>query len=92
MCNDSDSLITFRKELEYLINMYSKENVSNTPDFILADYLQVCLNAFDMTVNARDTWYGVRLEPGRSSFLCTDPEEESAISEESFGTIDGPKY
>jgi len=64
----------------------------NTPDFILADYLQLCLNAFDMTVNTCDAWYGVRLEPGRSSFLCTDPEEESAISEESFGTIDGPKY
>lgn len=75
MCNDSNSPITFREELESLINIHSKENASNTPDFILADYLQVCLNAFDMAVNARDAWYSVRLEPGRSSFLCTDPEE-----------------
>ncbi|HSW65257.1 MAG TPA: hypothetical protein VLH56_18395 [Dissulfurispiraceae bacterium] len=31
----------FRAELETLINRYSKENGSNTPDFILADYMVV---------------------------------------------------
>jgi len=48
----------FRKELEVLINKHSRENGSNTPDFILADYLQNCLMAFDSAVFAREQWYG----------------------------------
>lgn len=48
----------FRKELERLINKYSMENGSDTPDFILADYLVACLDAFDATVKAREKWYG----------------------------------
>lgn len=50
--------MTFRKELETVINRYSQENGSNTPDFILADYLTNCLLAFDSAVNARERWYG----------------------------------
>jgi len=50
--------ITFRKELEYLINRYSMENGSQTPDFILADYLVGCLEAFNTAVNDRGRWYG----------------------------------
>lgn len=48
----------FKKELERLINKYSMENGSNTPDFIIADYLVGCLDAYDTTVNAREKWYG----------------------------------
>jgi hypothetical protein len=36
----------------------SAENGSNTPDFILAQYLTSCLAAFDEAVNAREKWYG----------------------------------
>lgn len=43
----------FRKELEKLINRYSRENGSQTPDFILAAYLADCLVAFDRAVNQR---------------------------------------
>jgi hypothetical protein len=49
---------SFRKELEHLINCYSRENGSDTPDFILADYLCGCLEAFDRATNRRDRWYG----------------------------------
>lgn len=48
----------FRKDLEVLINQNSKETGSNTPDFILADYLVDCLNAFDKAVVRRSEWYG----------------------------------
>lgn len=48
----------FRKELEILINKHSKENGSNTPDFILAEYLCICLQAFDHVVDLREAWYG----------------------------------
>ena len=48
----------FRKELERLINRESRENGSDTPDFLLADYLCACLVAYDTTVCAREKWYG----------------------------------
>ncbi len=48
----------FRKELETLINCHSKENGSDTPDFILAQYLDQCLKNFDRAVYTRDCWYG----------------------------------
>jgi len=47
----------FRKELETLINSHSLENASNTPDFILAEYLENCLKAFDYAVLQRTSWY-----------------------------------
>ena len=37
----------FEKELTDLLNRYSKENGSNTPDFILARYLIGCLKNYD---------------------------------------------
>lgn len=50
----------FRRELQHLINRESAENGSHTPDFILAEYLEGCLRAFDAAVGARDRWYGWR--------------------------------
>jgi hypothetical protein len=47
-----------RKEIEAAINRESAENGSNTPDFILAEYLTDCLSAFDKAVAAREQWYG----------------------------------
>ena len=47
----------FRKELKDLINKNSLEIMSGTPDFILAEYLEHCLNAFDYAVLQRDKWY-----------------------------------
>jgi len=44
----------FVKELEGLINKYSLENGSNTPDFILAQYLAESLGAFNRSVVRRD--------------------------------------
>jgi hypothetical protein len=56
----------FRKEIEEAINRNSMENRSNTPDFILAEYLQHCLAAFDLATKRRDTWYGKEQRPGQS--------------------------
>ena len=47
----------FLTELESLINRHSMENGSDTPDFILADYLMACLAAFDAGVTRRREWY-----------------------------------
>ena len=48
---------SFQKELEHLINCKSIEGGSDTPDFILADYLMDCLAAFDKAVSRRTEWY-----------------------------------
>ncbi len=58
----------FRLELQRLINRHSRENGSNTPDFILAEYMAKCLAAFDAAVTAREEWYG------RGPKLCVPPE------------------
>lgn len=49
--------MNFREELEILLNKRNKENGSNTPDFILARFLDDCLSTFDLCVNARTSWY-----------------------------------
>lgn len=48
----------FHRELSSLLNRYSKENGSHTPDFLLASYLTGCLHTFNSIVNAREEWYG----------------------------------
>lgn len=48
----------FRRELAAVLNRYSMENGSNTPDFLLADYLIECLRALDDAIIKRGKWYG----------------------------------
>jgi len=47
----------FKDELRILINKYSKENNSNTPDWILAEYIEGCLEVYDKTQQKRAKWY-----------------------------------
>ena len=53
----------FKKELENLINTHNKENDSNTPDFILASYIENCLHAFTEATQQRETWHGRDARP-----------------------------
>jgi hypothetical protein len=48
----------FEKELEKLVNRFSMENGSDTPDYIIAHYLTDCLIAFNKNVKRREHWYG----------------------------------
>ena len=48
----------FVSELSSLLNRYSKENASGTPDFILANYLLWCLEGFNVTLAYREDWHG----------------------------------
>ena len=43
--------------IENAINLHCLENYSDTPDFILAQYLRRCLEVFNETMQARDDWY-----------------------------------
>ena len=40
------------------INTEGREQDSDTPDFILAEYLLACLDAFEMANNQREAHYG----------------------------------
>lgn len=61
--------MALKDELIDLINKKSRENTSNTPDFILGEYLMNCLESFEKAIKSRDSWYGVHLEPGFLAFL-----------------------
>lgn len=61
----------FMAELSTLINRHSKENESDTPDFILAEYLNSCLNAFSAATVARGKWNG------RPPVKCSNPPGDS---------------
>ena len=78
------SLLT---DIQNAINCHCSENVSNTPDFILAEYLAVCLSAFDAATIRRDKWYSVHLEPANSHFIheealeCTKDEKQTVTQQ-----------
>ena len=70
-----------RKELSALLNRHCAENRSNTPDWILANYLEACLLAFDTAVQQRETWYGRDSRPTEAGYdIRSLPEREAALT------------
>lgn len=61
-------------ELRTLLNTYSAENTSNTPDFILAQLMLGCLAAFNMAVQQRETWYGRDGRPSEPGAKLEKPD------------------
>jgi len=59
---------TFEKELVLLINCHCVENGSNTPDFILGQYMIACLKAFDSAVQRRELWHGREPKPAHTRY------------------------
>lgn len=51
---------TLARALEQLLNSYSAENGSNTPDFILASLLMQTLKTWELHTVERDRWWGNR--------------------------------
>jgi hypothetical protein len=51
----------FNTALKHLIHHYSRETASDTPDFILANYLEDCLLIWDQTIQRRNKWYNDKL-------------------------------
>lgn len=54
-----------KEELQHLLNRHSRENASNTPDFILANFMLAALEAGEKLIAERENWYGVKHEPGK---------------------------
>lgn len=63
MTDLSDQDAGFQQELERLCNKYSIEKGSDTPDFILAQFIVGCLEAWNGAVKRRDEWYGFKPWP-----------------------------
>lgn len=53
---------SLKGELTKLLNYYSVESDSNTPDFILAEYLLECLRAYNHVIASREQWLGPTIE------------------------------
>ena len=72
---------SFSKELQNLLNRYSKENNSNTPDFVLAAYIENCLTAFNVAIQQREAFYGRDPRPTDKKYVgqyipSTAPERQ----------------
>lgn len=46
------------RDLASVLNKHSAENGSNTPDFILAEYLIGCLKAYNTATKSKNAWNG----------------------------------
>ena len=64
--------MTFEEEIATVINRHSREGDSNTPDFILAQYLHDCLRAWNSASNNRERWYGVRHSPAIADAIAKE--------------------
>lgn len=49
---------TLTEKLAQLLNYHSMEQFSDTPDFILAEYMMDCFIAWNKGIEAREKWYG----------------------------------
>ena len=50
-----------RDQLTKMMNHRSREGMSQTPDYLLAEFLIQCLVAYESTVRQRDNFHGVKL-------------------------------
>lgn len=57
MNEERTNMDKFQDELADLINKYSLENDSDTPDFLLATYLRHCLETWNVITQLRTDWY-----------------------------------
>jgi hypothetical protein len=56
--DNKDQRESIAREIAAVINRNSLENGSDTPDFLLAEYLIGCLEVYNSTLRAREKWYG----------------------------------
>lgn len=77
----------FAECLRDVINQHCRENASNTPDFILSEYLFRCLDAFDAAVRERDYWHHLHPMPWTTRVL----EERPLTLEKASNSLQQPQ-
>lgn len=84
---------TFSIELCQLLNRYGLEAGSDTPDFLLADFIESCLSAYNRVVALREELsgrkpYAITMTGGRKTALRFDSirvfQKEPALMEATF--------
>ena len=58
----------FEDELRKLINKFNMESDSNTPDYILSQYMFSCLISFNTATQQRETWHGRNAAPSNTRY------------------------
>ena len=53
VAGEGDSALSFRPEWQT-----AARYGSDTPDFLLGDYLMCCLDTWEQAIEAREVWYG----------------------------------
>ena len=79
MANESRTHVdSLRQEIASALNRHCCENESNTPDFLLAEFLLGCLRAWDDATRKRERWYGRNPNqgPGHVAFDPTHARNE----------------
>jgi len=76
-----DAVSTLRDEITTAINRASAENGSDTPDYILARYLEASLAAFEVAVRDRDEWHGFKTWPTAATRPTDRPDPTSPEGE-----------
>lgn len=69
------TLTEFSRDLSNLLNRYARESASDTPDFLLANYMLRALEAAEELILAREGWYGAVLAPGVRSGTTLKTED-----------------
>jgi len=69
---------SFGDELARLLNKYSKEGKSNTPDFVLVEYIRKQLEAWNVAVRLREKWYG------------RPPTHDQLAEKQAFANVEAP--
>ena len=59
------------RDIARVVNMYSLEQESQTPDYILAEYMLKSLSDLNRLMRDRDYWYGERGAIGMGQDKCT---------------------
>jgi hypothetical protein len=81
---------SFSDDLKDLINHHSRENYSNTPDLVLAQFLVGTIKSFEEAVNQREAWYG---RAGSTTQGCdASVEQASPVEQSILGGQDNTVY
>jgi hypothetical protein len=70
------------EKIRFVLNCASREGCSDTPDFILAEYMLSALECFETACRDREKWYGRQvkdIEEGWNNALIQLHEKEGQI-------------
>jgi hypothetical protein len=72
---EEEKMEDFKTQLTELINREGLENGSDTPDFILAEYLINCLLVYEVAIQSRTKWHGPVGTPSVTEPPCAPVKE-----------------